>query len=366
MPLSDSSNAASLITKLREDFIERMWVAAAVMAGVAAVVLPLRALLYLGWNWATNVALIVIAVAFAGFFLRRRMSPRMRGVFPVSVLMFAACGAVLRNGLQDNGIAYLVLVNVMVAALFGRRAVLSVFGVSILVVLFAAWAFTTGLSPLHFGLDYAASAIGWVYTIAVVFSLAFVVLTGIGAYRRSLQHLIERVVAQREEIARLADHDSLTGATTPRVARDRLQMACNQATRNDERVAVLFIDLDGFKQINDAHGHRVGDLVLQAVATRLAAAVRTVDTVARQGGDEFVVILTGIANANTAEQVAAKMAVALAQPITYDDTQLVVGASIGIAIYPDHAATPEGLLHAADQAMYKMKSHKAGGFAIAG
>jgi diguanylate cyclase (GGDEF)-like protein len=366
MPITDASDAATLITKLRDDFIERMWVAAAVMAGVAAVVLPLRALLYLGWNWTTDVALVLIAVALAGFFFRRRMSPILRGVFPVTVLMFAACGAVLRNGLQDNGIAYLVLVNVMVAALFGRRAVLSVFGVSILVVLFAAWAFTTGLAPLHFGLDYAASTIGWAYTITIVFSLSFVVLTGIGAYRRSLQHLIERVVAQREEIARLADQDSLTGATTPRVARDRLQMACNQAARNRERVAVLFIDLDGFKQINDVHGHRVGDLVLQAVAARLAAAIRTVDTVARQGGDEFVVILTGIANATAAEQVAAKIAAALAQPVTYDDTQLAVGASIGIAIYPDHAATPEGLLHAADQAMYKVKSRRAGGFAMAG
>lgn len=365
MPAEDHNNAAALIATLRAEFIERTWLAVAVMAGIAAVAIPLRALTYLGWTWTTDVALGLIAVTLAGFFCRRRMLPGMRSAFPVVVLMLAAVGAILRNGLQDNGLTYLVMVNVMVTTLFSRRVVLATFLLSVLVMLAAAAGFISGRFRLQFGLDYAASPLGWGYTMVTVFSLGYVILTGIGAYRRSLQVLLQRVATQREEIARLADTDPLTGLATSRVARDRLQMACNQAARKGERVGLLFIDLNGFKEINDAHGHRVGDLVLTTVAARLNENVRSADTAARQGGDEFVVIVSGIADVAALCKVAAKIVSTIEQPVGYESSELRVGASIGIAVFPEHATTPMDLLHAADLAMYQVKQSGKSGYAIA-
>jgi diguanylate cyclase (GGDEF)-like protein len=360
----DETSATAMVAKLREEFVERTWFALLALTVVAAILLPLRALIYLGWTWTTNVALALVAIAATAFCLRRRMPPRARAVFPIVLLLLSAVGAILRNGLQDNGITYLVLVNVLVAMLFGRRVVLAIFGASTLVVLIAALGFTSGLFKLRFGVDYAMSPLGWAYAGFTVLSLSFVVLRGISAYRRSLQHLIERVTAQREEISKLANHDALTGLPSSRLGRDRLQVLCNLAARNRAHVGLLFIDLDGFKAVNDTYGHDAGDQVLKAVATRLTDSVRNVDTVARQGGDEFIVILNGVNTADDASQVAGKILATLAQPVSYGDIRLHIGASIGIALFPDQAATPEELLRGADAAMYTVKKAGKGGYAL--
>jgi diguanylate cyclase (GGDEF)-like protein len=172
------------------------------------------------------------------------------------------------------------------------------------------------------------------------------------------QDITER--KRREDEARfLAYHDTLTGLPNRRLLDDRLRQALHLAQRRDARLAVMLVDLDDFKQINDAHGHRAGDAVLREVAARLAACVRKADTLARQGGDEFVVLIPDLAQTTDGQVVAEKVLRALAAPLQADGAPLRLGASIGISLYPADARDGDALLRNADAAMYRAK--RAGG-----
>ena len=153
----------------------------------------------------------------------------------------------------------------------------------------------------------------------------------------------------------LATHDTLTGLPNRYLMMDRLQRILLQAKRSDTIVGVPFLDLDGFKAVNDAHGHDFGDLVLRAVAQRLVSSVCSSDTVARIGGDEFVVILDTLDKAEHAPVVAANLRRNLARPMTLERRRVKVTVSIGISLRPQNGAEAEVLLRAADYAMYLAK-----------
>lgn len=160
----------------------------------------------------------------------------------------------------------------------------------------------------------------------------------------------------REEHQRfLATHDPLTGLANRVLLYDRIDMELRRARRHDNAFAVLFVDLDRFKAVNDECGHRIGDLMLQEVAQRLRAQVRAADTVSRLGGDEFIVILTGVSESRDAAAIGAKMTAAIGEPYRIEDHELRVRTSIGVSLYPAHGADPEALIHAADEAMYRAK-----------
>ncbi|WP_310494769.1 putative bifunctional diguanylate cyclase/phosphodiesterase [Dechloromonas sp.] len=163
-----------------------------------------------------------------------------------------------------------------------------------------------------------------------------------------------------EELAFMAQHDPLTGLPNRLLLAEKLGEALHQATTRQEHVALLFIDLDRFKDINDSLGHRLGDSLLQDVAGRLRGGLGPLDTLVRQGGDEFIVLLTGIASGATAEARARDFLERLNQPFVTDGNQLHVGASIGLSLYPDDAADAEQLLRDADTAMYVAKRHGGG------
>ena len=158
-----------------------------------------------------------------------------------------------------------------------------------------------------------------------------------------------------EQFRHLAYHDTLTGLPNRRLLDDRLHLAIAQAARRNQRLAVMVIDLDNFKVINDSAGHATGDLVLMAVARRLLAAIRNSDTVARLGGDEFVAILPDIDDIAAAHTVAQKITEALALPVDAGGRQYLLGGSVGVAIYPDDGSTARTLLAHADSAMYEAK-----------
>ena len=168
----------------------------------------------------------------------------------------------------------------------------------------------------------------------------------------------ERYLAN-QRVAYLAYHDSLTGLPNRALFQDRLQQAILRAHRDERGVSVLLIDLDGFKEVNDALGHHAGDEVLQEVAMRLRSALRASDTVARLGGDEFAVLLPAT-DVNRAELAARKILHDLQHPFVADGRPLAVSASIGIAGMPWHAATGDELMQKADSAMYVAKHDKSG------
>jgi diguanylate cyclase (GGDEF)-like protein/PAS domain S-box-containing protein/hemerythrin-like metal-binding protein len=163
----------------------------------------------------------------------------------------------------------------------------------------------------------------------------------------------------------MAYHDRLTGLPNRSLFFDRLSHAISHARRNNNKVALLFADLDGFKPVNDLLGHDAGDIVLKVVAARLLACVRAIDTVARIGGDEFVVILGELETAGEAAQVASKLVEAIAPAITLPGGQTCrVGLSIDISIYPNHGTEMDTLLAAADAAMYQSKTGGKGQYTV--
>jgi diguanylate cyclase (GGDEF)-like protein len=151
-------------------------------------------------------------------------------------------------------------------------------------------------------------------------------------------------------------HDALTGLPNRLLLGDRLRQSIQVAERSGHVFALAYLDLNGFKQINDNHGHDAGDEVLRAVAARLQGGLRGSDTVARLGGDEFVVLLTPAQASAEAQPVLSRLLDALAQPITLaNGTQVAVGSSLGLAHYPADGRTADALMRHADEAMFANK-----------
>ena len=176
------------------------------------------------------------------------------------------------------------------------------------------------------------------------------------AYALSMVDRQTETLRQRtEDLAHVAVHDTLTGLPNRVLLADRLSQALRRSAREGSSVAVLFIDLDRFKFVNDSRGHAVGDELLLAVAGRLRGVVRDHDTVARFGGDEFVVVCEDRDAAAQASCIARRIADTLREPVLTDDQEVFLGASIGIAVADRGAASPESLLRDADAAMYRAK-----------
>jgi diguanylate cyclase (GGDEF)-like protein/PAS domain S-box-containing protein len=153
----------------------------------------------------------------------------------------------------------------------------------------------------------------------------------------------------------LADHDALTGLPNRRLLEDRLTQALAASKRNQRRTAVMFVDLDRFKNINDSLGHAAGDRVLKECAERLVSQLRDVDTICRMGGDEFVVVLPEIRRAADVGQVAAKILETVSRPFRVEDRELLITPSVGISVFPEDGRDAESLIRNADAAMYHAK-----------
>jgi diguanylate cyclase (GGDEF)-like protein len=159
-----------------------------------------------------------------------------------------------------------------------------------------------------------------------------------------------------QRVRHLAQHDALTGLPNRTLLLDRLRQALRQARRERGRIAVVMLDLDHFKAVNDALGHPGGDRVLRAVAGRLRATVRESDTLARFGGDEFTLVQTRLGDLHGAAVLADKIVAALAPRFVMDDQEMRITTSVGIAIYPEHGKAPEPLIERADIALYRAKA----------
>lgn len=186
--------------------------------------------------------------------------------------------------------------------------------------------------------------------------LGWLTLNRLARATHKIEQQMADLKASHAALEEEATHDPLTGLANRRLFYDRLQHALRQAKRHGKKVGVLFVDMNRFKEVNDIHGHHVGDAVLTEVAARLVNSVRESDTIARVGGDEFVVLLEDLRDRNDCYTAVKKIEESLSRDTNLYGLGLELSASIGQAIYPDDGLTEDQLIHAADAAMYNIKT----------
>jgi diguanylate cyclase (GGDEF)-like protein len=184
-------------------------------------------------------------------------------------------------------------------------------------------------------------------------------LEGASTERDILQADLEAAHRTRDVLRDLAYHDDLTGLPNRSLLNDRLGVAIAHARRQASHLALLFLDLDDFKAVNDSLGHGAGDRLLVKVAGRVRGSIRAGDTVARFGGDEFIVLLDSVTGPEDAARVAAKVIDAVRAPIRLDGHDLHIEASVGVSVYPRDGSAPDELVKSADAAMYRDKHRRA-------
>ncbi len=352
--LTSSVNVPRL-DRIREDFVDTAWRGLFWLAWVALPISTWRTWEF-GWTPAFNVLLASVAGIFAIHALRRRLPLAVKRSLLLLVLWFASLAGLSSFGIAGTSLTLLTtncFVAVMILPL--SRAV-PVILLGLLTLALVGAAYVTGwLTPVLDLNQFSVMASSWINLIVVVSGISVMMALAVGAFHRAVEGLLAEVARQRDEIEHLATHDKLTGLPALRLAADRIDMALSHAARNGDKVALLFVDLDGFKAVNDKHGHEAGDRVLAEVAARLKTCVRASDTAARIGGDEFIVVLPDLHDAAAAGEVADKIIQAVSAPIAFGTASLAVGASIGIAVFPDHAQDSIALRRAADGAMYEVK-----------
>jgi diguanylate cyclase (GGDEF)-like protein len=301
-------------------------------------------------DWALNLAaslfgLLPLAVALTAM---RNLEPSQRWVNVLQYCPLSIFLLIIQNH-PGNGTA-LALNALLFTVYFGccihfwysyRRATAGAF---ITVAGFLAWALVFVVVPLMTALWPAVHIESEVWN-----------LPKLGYYVVAVGMILLLLEDQIEHNRTLALHDDLTGLANRRLYQDRLTTALERARRNGTQVALLMVDLDYFKQVNDSLGHHVGDLALKQVATLLTGRVRRSDTVARTGGDEFSVILAEPTSRSAAELVRNSLLKLLGEPLQLGEYQVRIGASVGIAIFPEDAHDVEALCIAADLRMYASK-----------
>lgn len=181
-----------------------------------------------------------------------------------------------------------------------------------------------------------------------------------------LVSIADELAVAEEKMKFLANHDALTGLPSLRLCQDRIETAMASSRRSNSQFALMFIDLDGFKAVNDTYGHDAGDAVLINVAKRIQEHTREVDTVARIGGDEFVVVFSGMEEKEQVSHLAERLIKSMNTPFDIGTAKVEIGLSIGIAIYPMDDETVDGLVRRADNAMYQVKQGGKNNFRFAG
>jgi len=289
---------------------------------------------------------VVVTLAFAGALLMiwsfyRKATPY---VIALSIgCLGVTCGivwAVTRRKLDLGIILLLAAFNFIVATLFWRRFRRATVGVLTTVSGFVAWGFVfpIGASLVIFAPSIHVESEVW----------------NIPKYFVAVGMILILLEDQIQKSDYLAYHDELTGLPNRRLLEDRLEQALARANRKGNKVAVLLLDLDHFKQVNDTFGHRIGDLTLQQVVTRLASRMRVSDTLARSGGDEFTVV-SDVADVEGAQVLVSNLEMAFTVPFRIEGKLIHTGLSIGLALYPDDGDNSDQLYAAADQAMYVSK-----------
>lgn len=336
------------IETLRDEALNRIWSGLGIVA-IVAVPFSLSRAGATGWlpMYAAHALIGVFVVVTALF--RHRLKPATKTALMMGVFWSIGVLGVFTLGLLGAGTWWLVISALLMSLVHSVRAGLVTIAAVAGVICIAAALFVGGQLKLGFDAqNYMQQPSAWATLLVATILMPYLIFQAVAVF-------IEKLDAQRREIRNLALFDELTGVPTRRLAKDRLRQAMVHVPRSGDKVGVMFIDLDGFKQVNDEYGHAAGDHVLCTVSQRCLALLRADDTLAREGGDEFLVILQGVSSSGGPRVLAQKILTAISEPITYGVNQLQIGASIGIALAPDQTNQGDELIALADAAMYQAK-----------
>lgn len=363
-PRSTLAPGTQPLAELTSQLQRRTWSSGFILATVLTPLSLARAF-STGWLPLYTLHIVIYAVALAVQLAGDRLSPRTRALCAITYLEIAGGLGLFQMGFLGFGCLWLAATGYLGAIVLGLRAGVVVVILNLGLMLVAMLGFRAGVLAVPVEANaYMRSPQVWLLALTMMIAFPWMLMNSVVHYRDAIVNLLRKTDEQRAEIERLASHDDLTGLVQVRVAHDRLQLALHRAERTGRQVAVMFLDLDGFKAVNDRHGHAAGDHVLRTVANLLRSVVRDSDTASRLGGDEFLLVLDNLASDETVLQIARRLLGELRRPIPYQDTLLRVGVSIGISMYPANGATMADLLKAADEAMYRVKGQGKSGFLL--
>jgi len=308
-------------------------------------------------QWSTVFVLIVMSMflLLAVWLSGQKRAEQAAGLMLVTLTVSVSFLLFQNQGVRGEAITALPAI-VVVAGMFGTRRFFFAILVTILAVLSAL--VIASEKGWHVNLVQPVTLVTLANLFAIFLVTAFSVWLMAADLRLSLSRLKAdngRLRESKAQIDVLVHHDPLTGLPNRVLARDRFEQAVALAQRNGYRVAMVFLDLDDFKTVNDSLGHATGDFLLCQVASRIAGVVRASDTVSRQGGDEFLMVLGGLTDAESAVTSAMKIIEVLSAPFEMNGIEISITCSLGIALYPEHGVDFDTLLKNADVAMYRAK-----------
>lgn len=350
---------------IRQQLVDRLWFSIFLIALVGAP-LSVSRFIHTGWLNIYNFHILLAIVCVLMYFKRKNISYRVKTIVLLGLFFAVGAAGLFIFGLLGAGIWWLVVLSFILSTLYSLRAGIILAGFNVLLIGVAGYLFLNGIIRLPISAnEYVNSISSWLSFLTAAFIMPLLVFQSVAIFQSSTDNLLLQIEDQRKQIKKLAMYDQLTGLLLLNMASERLEHGILRAKRSGKKLALLFIDIDGFKEINDTHGHEAGDCVLIEIANRFSNLKREEDSTARIGGDEFVIVMENISDAKEAAVIAQRYLLEIAVPIKYLGEELNVTGSIGIAIYPDHALEGATLRKAADHAMYTVKKDNRNGYAFA-
>lgn len=289
---------------------------------------------------------------------RQRLSTKTKVLIVVFCSTLISYVGIYDWGLYSASFFYILFSPLLIALFFSYKKALWFIGISIVYILFCTYLYTSGQVKLPIdGNDYQMMYSAWG---TVIFGDAFMMMMLVVIISNMKQHilqLLQNLEQEQQKIIKIADYDDLTGLPVRRILINKLNDFLASQHREKRHIAVLFMDLDGFKAVNDNYGHDAGDKVLKEIATRLKHCLREEDTLVRMGGDEFIALCSSPQHIvlDTA-QMASRIIDAISKPIKYNEHLLDLGISIGIALSnSDELESADKMIQRADSAMYQVK-----------
>lgn len=345
---------------MRNEYTDRLVLVFGVVAPVAVMMSLLR-ILSLGWNDAMYVHLMFGITAPLIAVFRKNINNNIKLVYLLSAMTVVGLSSLFTFGFASSGIFYFAGGAIITALTFGSRWALGYTIITGIIFALCGFYFITS----HPTLPIDANALlldpfSWLSNGVGYLSLLCVLSIIVGMMNETLCRTVTELTNKNTEIMSLAEHDKLTGLWNNRVVVDRLQYILDKRKRHPQTIFVLFMDLDGFKDINDSHGHAVGDTSLVITATRMRDTLRHEDTLARIGGDEFVAIIEIDVPPFSIEDIIKRLINSVSAPFYVDGNELKLGVSVGVAMVEpsdNRHYTPKMLLEMADKAMYSVKKN---------